>query len=74
MVANYTDEAWRARVYAVRYVISFGASACALPLVAFAHRYSSDFKYLFFTLAAMAAVMLTAAAFLPSQVRQPAPA
>jgi MFS family permease len=74
MVAAYTDEAWRSRVYAVRYVVSFGASACALPLVAFAHRYSSDFKYLFFALAAMAAVMLTAAAFLPSQVRQPAPA
>ena len=74
MVANYTDEAWRARVYAVRYVISFGASACALPLVAFAHRYSSDFKYLFFVLAAMAAVMLTAATFLPSQSRQPVPA
>src|SRR5262245_29748889 len=75
MVAAYTDEAWRARIYAVRYVISFGASACALPLVAVMHRYSSDFRYLFFALAAMAAVMLTAAAFLPaSQARQPVPA
>jgi MFS family permease len=74
MVATYTDEAWRSRVYAVRYVVSFGASACALPLVAFAHRYSSDFKYLFFVLAGMAALMLSAAVFLPSEVRRPAPA
>jgi len=74
MVAAYTDEAWRSRVYAVRYVVSFGASACALPLVAVMHRYSSDFKYLFFALAAMAAVMLSAALLLPSQARRPAPA
>lgn len=74
MVAAYTDEAWRSRVYAVRYVVSFGASACAVPLVALMHRYSSDFKYLFFALAAMAAAMLAAALLLPAQVRQRAPA
>jgi MFS family permease len=74
MVAAYTDEAWRARVFGVRYVVSFGASAFAVPLVAAMHRYSSDFKYLFFALAAMAALMLAAALLLPSQVRQPAPA
>jgi MFS family permease len=74
MVAAYTDEAWRSRVYAVRYVVSFGASACALPLVALMHRYSSDFRYLFFALAAMASVMLAAALLLPAQVRRAAPA
>jgi len=74
MVAAYTDEAWRSRAYAVRYVVSFGASACAVPLIAAMHRYSSDFSYLFFTLAAMASIMLAAALLLPSQVRQPAPA
>jgi MFS family permease len=74
MVAAYTDEAWRSRVYAVRYVVSFGASACAIPLVALMHRYSSDFRYLFFVLAAMAAVMLVAAFLLPSHARRHAPA
>lgn len=69
MVAAYTDEAWRSRVYAVRYVVSFGASACALPLVALTHRYSSDFKYLFFTLAAMAVAMFTAAVLMPARVQ-----
>ena len=76
MVAAYTDEAWRSRAFAVRYVVSFGASAFAVPLVALMHRYSSDFKYLFFALAAMAAVMFTAATLMPTGAasRQPSAA
>ncbi len=34
IVARYTDERWRGRVYALRYVASFGASTLAVPLVA----------------------------------------
>jgi MFS family permease len=74
MVAAYTDEAWRSRMYALRYVASFGASALAVPLVAAMHRYSSDFKYLFFALAAMALLMFAVAFLLPSHARQRAPA
>jgi MFS family permease len=74
MVAAYTDERWRARALAVRYVVSFGASALAVPLIALMHRYSSDFTYLFFVLAAVAAAMLCAALFMPSQATKPAPA
>ena len=74
MVAAYTDEAWRSRVFGVRYVVSFGASACAVPLVAAMHRYSSDFRYLFFALSAMAALMFAAAVLLPSRTGQRAPA
>jgi MFS family permease len=69
MVARYSEEAWRSRIYALRYVVSFGASAFAVPLVAAMHRYSSDFKYLFFALAAMALVMFSAAVLLPSRER-----
>ena len=74
MVAAYSDERWRARALAVRYVVSFGASACAVPLIALTHRYSHDFKYLFFVLSAMAAAMFCAALFMPSQAAKPAPA
>jgi len=74
MVAAYTDERWRARALAVRYVVSFGASALAVPLIALMYRYSSDFRYLFFVLAAMAATMFCAALFMPSQATKPAPA
>jgi len=74
MVAAYTDEHWRARALAVRYVVSFGASALGVPLIALMYRYSSDFRYLFFVLAAMAAAMFCAALFMPSQASKPAPA
>jgi len=37
MVARYANSEWRARVYAVRYLLSFGVSALAIPLVAFMH-------------------------------------
>lgn len=37
MVAKYTTEAWRARAYAVRYLVSFSASALAVPLVGVLH-------------------------------------
>ena len=72
MVAAYTDEKWRSRAFAVRYVVSFGASACSVPLVAYVYRQTGDFKYLFFVLAAMACVMLAAALCLPSRVQKPA--
>jgi len=74
MVAAYSDERWRARALSVRYVVSFGASACAVPLIALTHTYSHDFQYLFYVLAAMAAAMFCAALFMPSQAAKPAPA
>jgi MFS family permease len=72
MVAAYTDEHWRARALAVRYVVSFGASAAAVPLVALMYRYSNDFRYLFLVLAAMAAIIFAAAVCMPAQVQKTA--
>jgi MFS family permease len=72
MVAAYTDERWRARAYALRYVVSFAGSAASVPLVAYARGVTGDFKSLFFILAALALVMLVAAVTLP--VARPAPA
>ena len=72
MVAAYTDEQWRARAFAMRYVVSFGASAVAVPLIALMHRYSGDFRYLFFVLGAMACVMFVAAVLMPAQVQKKA--
>ncbi len=67
MVAAYSDEQWRARAFALRYVVSFLGSASAIPLVAYIHRATGDFKYLFFVLAALALVMFFAAITLPAQ-------
>lgn len=72
MIAKYTADEWRARAYAVRYVLSFGASAVAVPMVAWAHRTYGDFHTLFFFLAALAALTTLAALVFPGErVAQP---
>ena len=65
MVARYTAEKWRSRAYAVRYVVSFGASALAVPLVAGVYKLSGDFSLLYSVLAALALATLGAAVVFP---------
>jgi MFS family permease len=67
MVAKYTAEAWRARAYALRYVVSFGAAATAVPLIAGIHRSYGDFQPLFSVLAVLAALILAAALAFPGE-------
>jgi MFS family permease len=67
MIARYTADEWRARAYSVRYVVSFGASATALPLIAWVHRTYGDFQPLFAILAAVAVLTLIAALAFPGE-------
>ena len=67
MIARYTADEWRARAYSVRYVMSFGASACAVPLVAWAHRTYGDFNILFWLLAGFAILTSLAALAFPGR-------
>ncbi len=69
MIARYTAEAWRARAYAVRYVVSFGASATAVPLIAWVYRTYGDFQPLFAILAVLAALTLASALAFPGERR-----
>jgi len=61
MVARYAHESWRSRVYAVRYVVSFGASLPAIPLVTYLRPEAAGFVPLFGVLAAIALGTLAAA-------------
>jgi MFS family permease len=72
MIARYTAEQWRARAYAVRYVVSFSASALAVPLVAWMYKSTGDFRLLFYALGALAFVTFTAALAFPSEQRKTA--
>ena len=74
MIARYTAEEWRARAYAVRYVVSFSASALAVPLVAWIYKSSGDFRLLFYLLGALAFVTFAAALAFPSERRKAAEA
>ena len=74
MVARYTDDTWRARAYSVRYLVSFGASAAAVPLVALIHGGAGGFAATYLVLAGFGlAVFLGALAF-PHRPHELAPA
>ena len=74
MVAKYTAEEWRARAYAVRYVVSFAASATSVPLIAWVYRTYGDFQPLFAILAALAGLILVSALAFPGErVAKPVP-
>jgi MFS family permease len=66
MVAAYADERWRARAYALRYVVSFLGSAAAVPLVAYTHGTTAGFTSMFLVLAGLSAIMFLAALTFPS--------
>jgi MFS family permease len=74
MVARYTADEWRSRVFALRYVVSFGASALAVPLIAVLHRADNGFREVFLALAAVALCTLAASFLLPSPSRERAAA
>ncbi|MGO8916266.1 MAG: MFS transporter [Stellaceae bacterium] len=74
MVARYAHESWRSRVYALRYVVSFGASLPAIPLVAYLQPKTGGFVPLFGVLAAIALGTLATALLFPGGERSAAPA
>jgi MFS family permease len=51
VVARYTTEHWRSRIYALKYVLALGVSALAVPLVAWLHSTHDGFRSLFLILA-----------------------
>jgi hypothetical protein len=67
MIARYTAEEWRARAYGVRYVMSFGGSATAVPLVAWVYSAYGDFQPLYAFLAALAALTFAFALAFPGE-------
>jgi MFS family permease len=73
MVARYAHESWRSRVYALRYVVSFGASLPAIPLVAYLQPKAAGFVPLFGVLATIALGTLAAALLFPGGERSRAP-
>ena len=57
MIGRLAEGEWRARIYGVRYVVSFTVLAAALPLIAFVYE-NWGFDALFRVLAVSAAVIL----------------
>ncbi|WP_248746384.1 MFS transporter [Pseudomonas sp. MWU12-2037] len=64
MVANFVAPQWQSRVFALRYCLSFGASATAIPLIAFVEP-RQGFAGLYLILAGFAALTFVAALVFP---------
>jgi MFS family permease len=75
MIGRLAEGEWRARIYGVRYVVSFTVLAAALPLIAFVYE-NWGFDALFRVLAVSAAIILGAVLMLPQRLprAQPVPA
>jgi MFS family permease len=67
MIGRLANGQWRARIYGVRYVVSFTVLAAALPLIAFIYEHWG-FDVLFRVLALSAAVILAAVSLLPQRL------
>ena len=67
IVGRYVADEYRARVLSVRYVVSLGVAAVAVPLIAVLHRTEGGFSNVFLVLATLAAGMLVASFFFPSR-------
>jgi MFS family permease len=66
LIARYTPDAWRGRVYSIKYVLSFTVSAAAVPSIAWLYEGAGGFSTMF-SLAAIAAFIITiTVAFMPS--------
>ena len=58
LIARYTPDAWRGRVFSVKYVLSFTVSAAAVPSISWLYEHGGGFPIMFMT-AAGAAVIIT---------------
>jgi MFS family permease len=67
IVGRYCADEYRARVLAVRYVVSLGVASVAVPMIAALHRTEGGFSNVFLTLSALAGGMLVATFFFPSR-------
>jgi len=64
MVAKYTTDRWRARAYAVRYFVSFGVSAFAVPMVALLY-HGAGFTLVYEVLAGFGLLVFVGALLFP---------
>jgi hypothetical protein len=66
MVGRFVGEAWRSRIYAVKYVLSLSVGALAVPLIAWLHGFGGGFTTIFVAMAGFVSITWIAAFFLPA--------
>lgn len=67
IVGRYVADEFRARVLGVRYVVSLGVAAVAVPMIAALHKTEGGFGNVFLVLAVLASGVFVASWFFPSR-------
>jgi MFS family permease len=67
IVGRYVADEFRARVLGVRYVVSLGVAAVAVPMIAALHKTEGGFANVFLVLAVLAAGVFLSSLFFPSR-------
>jgi len=67
IVGKYVADEYRARVLAVRYVVSLGVASVAVPMIALLHRTEGGFRNVFIVLGCLAAAILVSACLFPAR-------
>jgi len=67
IVGKYVADEFRARVLGVRYVVSLGVAAVAVPMIAALHKTEGGFANVFLVLAVLASGVFIASWFFPSR-------
>jgi len=67
IVGRYVADEYRARVLGVRYVVSLGVAAVAVPMIAALHKTAGGFSNVFLVLAVLASGVFFASLFFPSR-------
>jgi MFS family permease len=66
MLGRYSADAWRSRIYAVRYFMGFVTAGAAVPLVSYLHDNAGGFWAVYLVLAAMGAFVFLGALLFPA--------
>ncbi len=66
LIARYCPSSWHARVYGVKFVLSLGVAALAVPMVGAIYDATGGFFWLFVTIAGFAALIVACGIFLPT--------
>ena len=67
IVGKYVADEFRARVYGIRYVVTLGVAAFAVPMISTLHRTEGGFSNVFMVLAVLASGVFFSAFFFPTR-------
>ncbi len=73
MLGRYTADAWRSRIYAVRYFLGFATAGSAVPLVSNLHNDVTGFQNVYLVLTVLGTIVFIGALLFPADRPKPAP-